>query len=517
MTTPIKYEPLRVVIVALVAHLYLLLFVPCSMADVTGEELLEAARTAIQSGDRTGFATVLEGAAVATLGFVNVKIAVLRREIAQNLADGTISAEQAGTRLETLSDLQSRLAEKKSAALGGHRDQGKKPFSGLFTPSVPLGPSLPTEVTLTLSQGSEFIVKPDIWSGGIVSPAVTNTQLTVRTDQGALKLTGLTFGAGSFDIVGAPSGPNVASLRPGTTGQGEVNSTTGEFQARYEGSLVNTLYPSGRPIVFFGEATGFISPDRSQVLLSTTEPMIVPGGPGQPPIDRLGMAYIATRATFDPASRALFFTDNVDPSLSPDVSIVRTPEGNYIADRLAGEPLVGARFLIDPLSFLGRDSTGRFLFADSHFSIFDSDGTFAAGQLTGIGIDPSSYLFTAGVVFDELSDALPSSFISNWRAAPFLQLLGPEATLDLVSATEGFLLAGSSPIDFINASPIVPEPSMLLLLGSSLIGLAGIAWRRRHRSIESPADGVTQGRRVTFSALVRIPKGFPEHSSTARR
>lgn len=454
--------------------------VPRIAAGQSGEELLEAARTAIQSGDRTGFATLAEGAGILALGVVNVNVAVLRREIATAVAGGDITPAQGLERLETLNDLQSRLAEAKNKKTDGHKDQGKKPFAGRFTSDVLLGPTLPPAATLTLQRGSEFIVNPRIWGDGIANPAVLDAQIIAQTNAGNIALTGLTFHTGSFDINGVPSGPNTASLRPGTTGTGALDPLTGEFQARYEGLLVNNLYPSTNPILYFSEVSGFLSPNLTEAFISTTEPMIVPGVPGQPPIDDRGMAYIATAATFDPASGLLSFGDNLDASLIPDVSLVRTPDGKYVSEAGGEESLVGASFLIDPLRFAGQDSAGRFLFADSQFSIFNASGTFASGQLTDIGIDPSSFSFTADVAFDDVMNALSSSFIEDWQAAPTLQLLGPVATLDLVSATEGFVLAGSSPVDFTNASPTaVTEPGTLLLFGTSLLGLFACAWRYR--------------------------------------
>jgi PEP-CTERM motif len=444
----------------------------------SGDELLEAARTAIQSGDRTGFATVAEGAGVAALGFVNVRVFVLRREIATAAASGDITPAQAGERLETLADIQSRLAEAKNKNLGGHRDQGKKPFGGTFTSDLALAPTPPPAATLNLDRGAEFILKPNIWGGGTANPAVTSSQVSVRFDPtGGVSLTSLTFATASFDINGMPSGPNTMVLRPNTTGRGELDLVTGEFQARYEGLLTNNLYPASNPIRVFGEAAGFLGRDPRQVFLNTTEPMIIPGVPGAPPLDNAGMAYIATIAAFDQRSGLLAFRDNLNLEQPPDVSIVRTKDGTYISEADPREPLVGARFQLDPLKFLGVNGAGRFLFADSRFSIFNQDGTLATGQLSDIGIDPSSFLFTAEIAFDEAGKLL-SPFLQSWELAPEIQLLGPAATLDLVSATEGFTITAASPIDFINGFPRVPEPTTLLLLGSGLAGLGVLRYRR---------------------------------------
>jgi PEP-CTERM motif len=443
----------------------------------SGDELLEAARTAIQSGDRTGFATVAEGAGVAALGFVNVRVFVLRREIATAAASGDITPAQAGERLETLADIQSRLAEAKNKNLGGHPDQGKKPFAGTFTSNVALVPTAPAAATLSLDRGAEFILKPNIWGGGIANPAVTGSQVNIRLDPSGLSLTSLTFAMDSFDIKGVPSGPNTMALRPNTTGRGELDLTTGEFQARYEGLLTNNLYPASNPIRVFSEVAGFLGRDPTQVFLNATEPMIIPGVPGAPPLDKAGMAYIATIAAFDQRSGLLAFRDNLNLEQPPDVSIVRTKDGAYISESDAREPLVGARFQLDPLKFLGVNGAGRFLFADSRFSIFNQDGTLATGQLSDIGIDPSSFLFTAEIAFDKAGELL-SPFLQSWELAPEIQLLGPAATLDLVSATEGFTITAASPIDFINGFPRVPEPTTLLLLGSGLAGLGVLRYRR---------------------------------------
>jgi hypothetical protein len=462
---------------------------------VSGEELLEAARTAIQSGDRTGFATVAEGAGVLALGFVNVRVAVLRREIANAVASGDISPTVGGERLETLADIQSRLAEAKNRAIGGHRDQGKKPFGGTFTSNVPLGPTLPAAAVLTLNRGAEFIVKPDIWAGGRANPVVTGSQLTVRFDPGGPSLTNLTFATGSFDINGMPSGPNTLVLRPNTVGRGELNLATGEFQARYEGLLTNNLYPATNPIRVFSEVAGFVGPDPTQVFLTATEPMIVPGVPGAPPLDSRGMAYIATMATFDQGSRLLTFRDNLTREPAPDVSIVRTQDGTYISEPDPREPLVGASFELDPLRFLGLNEAGRFVFEDAGFTIVNQDGILARGELSDIGIDPSSFRFTAAITFDELPGEFLSPFLRSWALAPDIQLLGPAATLDLVFATEGFTFTGASPTDFINGFPRVPEPSTAALVAVASLALLGYHWCRstRRGGSKTPSRNIVSG------------------------
>jgi hypothetical protein len=271
------------------------------------------------------------------------------------------------------------------------------------------------------------------------------------------------------------------STRPGTTGTFEFDPATNAFHVTFEGLLVNNLYPKTNPISTFDDVTAFLMPNQSQLLVFDDAPMIVPGVPGEPPINNLGMAYIPTRATFDPPSKLLTFGNDLAIGLVPDVSLVRTPEGTYVNETGSAEPVVGASFSINPLQFLGQDSTDRFLFGDSSFSIFNSSGAFASGRLTDIGIDPLSFSFTADVTLDDVPGELFSPFIQNWAVSPTISLLGPVATLDLVSATEGFSVAGGSPTDFINASRSqVPEPSTLMLLGSGL-GLYVIVRMRRPR------------------------------------
>ena len=391
MITARKSVTARAVIKILVLHFFFLSHGAATAAqDVSGEQLLEALRTALQTGDKTGFATLLEGASIAALGFVNVKVAVLRREIAQAYAEGRITGPEAGNRMETLTDLQSRLAEEKRRLTGGHQDQGDEPFFGRFTSDVQLGSNLPPEVNLTLTEGSSFIVKPETLGGGIVNPAITDAKIGVQIGPEEFELSEFSFGLESFDINGMASGPNTVSMRPNTSGTFQFEPTTGEFQARYEGVLVNDLYPETNPILFFSDVTGFVMPDQSEVLVFTTEPMIVPGVPGEPPVDSLGMAYIPTIATFDPVSNELTFGDNLDSGLAQDVALVRTPEGMYVSDFGVVEPLIGATFLVDPLQFLGQQSMGPYLFADSRFSIFNPQGVFATGLLTGIHIEVKS-------------------------------------------------------------------------------------------------------------------------------
>jgi hypothetical protein len=388
MTTPNKR--MRVSTTALL--LYLLVSGPIAAAQSTGEQLLEAARRAIESGDPTEFTTVLNGAAVLALGFVNVRIKDLRNRIATALAEGTINREKAAEMLETLANIQSRLAEAKNGRLERHhRDQGHEPFFGTFMSDVPIVPPVSPKITLTLQPDSSisFIVRPDIWGRGIVKPKVINARLDVEIGEGKFSVTNSDEEFDSFDINGTPSGPNRVLMLPGTNGSFQFDPQTGSFEARYSGLLVNDLYPAENPIHFFSDVAGFVLPEQpQQIFVSTeTEPMIVPGIPGEPPVDNLGMAYIPTRAMFDPLTSQLTFSDSVSTESTPSVSIVRTPDGRYIFEIGALEPLIGAKFRIDPLIFLRRDDgTGAYLFANSHFSIVNSKNV-ASGQLTNIKID----------------------------------------------------------------------------------------------------------------------------------
>ncbi len=65
--------------------------------------------------------------------------------------------------------------------------------------------------------------------------------------------------------------------------------------------------------------------------------------------------FVATRAEFNQTTNTLVFHENTDPSKTPDLSVILTPDGVFAHGVGAGEPAVGAGFLLSPLIFTGLD------------------------------------------------------------------------------------------------------------------------------------------------------------------
>ena len=264
---------------------------------------------------------------------------------------------------------------------------------------------------------------------------------------------------------------------------------TGEINAYSEETITNDLYSGANPILVFSNTQGQIVSDNEIQVTSNNDPMIVPGFPGQLPSYPLGIAYIGTIASFDSNTGLLNFGDNLGDGLTADVSIVSSPDGTYDWNPTSSEALVGASFTIEPSQFLGEDNSGpdlRYLFSDSRFSLFNSDGIFASGILRNISIETYSFNFTGDIVLDENVSFLSSPFIDRWRSNPSLQLLGPLASNALIASTLGFSQNGTSGIDHVNLEP-VPEP--LTILGSvAALGFGAYAERKRKPSKSSEKD-----------------------------
>jgi hypothetical protein len=209
----------------------------------------------------------------------------------------------------------------------------------------------------------------------------------------------------------------------------------------------------------------------SAAAYGTNEPMIVPGAPGGPPTDLPGIAFIATRVSFDPALQQLQFRENTDPSDAPDVSVILTPDGVFAGGVGSGEPVAGATFVLDPLVFSDFNlETGRFEFSDATFQIMAGEATLASGQLANIGIDPEQYLFTASLALDDLPPGVDSPFLDALAAfLPQILLLTPDATAQLLRGSDSFTSVYQSPTHLMVIAALVPEPSVIVLLA-----LAGV-------------------------------------------
>ena len=87
-----------------------------------------------------------------------------------------------------------------------------------------------------------------------------------------------------------------------------------------------------------------------------------------------------------------------------------------------------------------------------------------------------SSLPTTGVTFQNLAGA--NQFVVNIQAYPFISdelLVNPRA--GAISLENGFYSGRGSWVR--GKAPVLPEPSTMILLGSGLCGIAGVAWRRR--------------------------------------
>ena len=359
-----------------------------------------------------------------------------------------------------------------------HKDQGVEPFSGIFQSNVSLNP-LPSSLTLSLntSSSTSTIWGPIIWGEPLINTSISEATIGVSLNQttGEFEVTNFIYKIDPFDINGVSSGQNFITPRPGIDGKFEFDSGTGKLDVRLEEILTNDLYPNTNPILIFSNAEGQIISDTEILFTTTSDLMIVPGVPNQPPIDAQGMAYIPTVAFYDANTNLLTFKDNLLLASNPDVSIVRTPGGTYLSTPGLTEPLVGATYQIQPLQFLGEDNNGCYRFSDSSFSIFNSDGVFIQGRLTNTGFCTDTFNFTSNAILEPLSNPLFSPFIERWIADPFplLQLLSPEGTNALLGITGDFSVSGSSPIDAINLIPKTPESSNIL--GLFAIGVVGAA------------------------------------------
>ena len=110
--------------------------------------------------------------------------------------------------------------------------------------------------------------------------------------------------------------------------------------------------------------------------------------------------------------------------------------------------------------------------------------------LTGPPASPVTLQVTANVpdlTFDQSVDLIVPSDPTFWLSPPLIELAdfvyGPECCFQPHAGTLG--ITGPPGVNPVTASYTlqfpVPEPSTLLLLGSGLAGLGGIAWKRHRR------------------------------------
>jgi hypothetical protein len=285
---------------------------------------------------------------------------------------------------------------------------------------------------------------------------------------------------GPFEINGQQSGLNRGRLSP----SGQLHSQFGrqgrDFEAHVEGWITNDLYTESRPIVTFLDLQGFLPGNDDATVYGTNEPLIVPGLPGQPPTTTAGIGFVATRAEFNQTTGTLSFHENTDPSKTPDLSVILTPEGVFAHGVGSGEPAVGAGVSITPLLFTGLDATsGRYEFADALLTILGDGGPFGTALLTDIGIDPETLVFTGKLEFNLPLLRTDSPFVNTLHGGPVdILLLTPSGTLELLTRTANFTRSGMTQTDFIVLG-VVPEPSALALCAAALFAVAAIGRRRK--------------------------------------
>jgi hypothetical protein len=427
----------------------MLYFANSVQSQSAGELLFEAARRAIEAGDRTGFSEVANGAAAAALAFVNVRVYVLRREIATAFASGDIDGTTAARRYETLTDIQNILEIAKNHRCPETNDCGCDPFFGRFTSSVQLGLPLPSSIPLTPDSGTTvaYFRFPAIWNGESSNPTVLEANITVNVPpqpEGNFELSSFSFELASFLINGIPTGITTIAPRPNAP-QGTffftrpVSGTLLEFEAHFEEISYNNLYARTNPMVGLVDVQGYMDIVASKVWLMASDPFMAPGVPGVPTETGLARMDVGVRGYFDVASKTLTFGENTNLSLTPDVTMVRDTSGVYTSFDQR-EPIIGANFMIAPLTYVGQDTTGTYRFSDTTFRISDSSGTYASGTLTNIHIDTLSCELISEVTLDNVQGQLSSPFIDQWKSLTFHEIRskGPVFTIDLIAGTEGF-------------------------------------------------------------------------------
>jgi hypothetical protein len=448
-----------------------------TIAGPTAAEILEAARIAIQTQiPGSEFLSLLEGADIIEVAAVNIKIRNEQIRILYDEQDGKISSQVANERLDRLNEILSRLQDAKYRALGPHKDGGQEPSFDRFTSSVPLASPLPKSVVLTLKpeSSSSFFTNPAIWGGGFTQLSTLNGQLKIKNDDNGFSVEDISYTIGSFGVNGQLTGTNQISIRPGSGISFTFDSATRSFTASYEGLMTNNLYPSYNPIVFFSDVSGLIMNGGTEVAIWTiSEPAIIPGAPGQPPVDYSGMAYAPTKAVFDAQQGSLRFVDNIDVSKTPDISIERDAGGVYRSTHSALSELVDTRLSIDPLRYLGKGLDGSYLFSSERFTISNTNGPIIIGRLLNPHIDPHTYQFTATSAVDYFDTSIDDEFTESFVADGMMQLLGPVTTAELLMESNLFTANAESATDFINIH--VPEPSSVSIM---FIGLGSLAAAR---------------------------------------
>jgi len=298
-----------------VAVVGVLLPAGAARAQYTADQLEAAAETAIKSGvPGSDFVTILDGATAAAMAYVNTKVYAMRREIAIDFSQDKITGEEKFDRYANLEDVQNRLEVAKNKKYNEEdedkdedEDKGKEPSYAEFVADVPLGPTLPPEINLTLVSGTGvcYMVNPVIWDGDSSHPPVLGASMHVSTTPtGGFILSAYSYTLGSFTINGLASGTTTVHQRPcGPPGTfqftQQISPTVMEFEAFIEQELHNDLYPASNPIVFLEDVQGYVDAMTSTLWMCSSEPMIVPGAPGRAPVDNIGRLDAGARAVFD--------------------------------------------------------------------------------------------------------------------------------------------------------------------------------------------------------------------------
>ncbi len=341
------------------------------------------------------------------------------------------------------------------------------PFYRRYHASQPIGSPPPAHLELALdaATATTSFIRPQIWGGGdVLEPQVISSRVVLDFNGLVPTVSDFTMVLGSIDINGMPSGLNRGRLSP----NGQLHSQLGrqgrDFTAHVEGWITNDLYTESRPIFSFLDLEGYVARGTEVGVYGTNEPLIVPGLPGKAPTNLAGVGFAATRTEFNLTINTLQFHENTDPSKTPDLSVILTPEGVFAHGVGSGEPAVGAGISITPLVFTGLDATsGRYEFSDAILTILGDGGSFGTASLTDIGIDPETLIFTGELDFSLPLLRTDSPFINTLHAGPVdLLLLTPSGTLELLTRTANFTRSGMTQTDFIVLG-VVPEPSAAAL------------------------------------------------------